>query len=425
MAEAGAAARSRELVGRVAACAAAAAGIAAGLAAATPAAAQWRASAGAGAAAVYTWIDHAPGGSSLDEARLVHLVAMGHLENPGRWLRVDGMLNLEGLTTPGGELTPGVFGEGFVDRRHPHTYLHELAVTAAAPGTAGFAASATVGKGFVPFGTDDPMSRPVVRYPVNHHFAQILERAIVVGAVRRGPVAIEGSLFNGDEPEEPSSWPNLERFGDSWAARVTVWPVAGVEAQVSRAIVKSPEHREGAGTTARKWSASGRWEGSVARRPVYLLGEWARTSEADGRFVYRSLLAEGAWTEGGRRLHYRFERTERPEEERRTDPFRSVRPHHDDSNLGTTRWTIHTAGLTVRLPTSGPGPAVWGLFEVSRAGVHRLAGIVIDPDMFYGSSAIWSVTAGIRLELGAPLHRMGRYGAATAMPGGAHTHQHP
>jgi hypothetical protein len=268
------------------------------------------------------------------------------------------------------------------------------------------------------------MSRPVVRYPVNHHFAQILERAIAVGAVRRGAVAVEAAVFNGDEPEEPSSWPNLGRFADSWAARVTLRPVSAVEAQVSRAVVQSPEHRGGAGPAAGKWSVSGRWEGGIGGRRVYLLGEWARTSEADGFFVYRSLLGEGAWMAGGRRLHYRFERTERPEEERQTDPFRSVRPHHDDSNLGTTRWTIHTVGLSARLPTGDAGPEWVGIVEVSRAGVRRLDGIV-DPEVLYGATTIWSVTAGLRLELGAPLHRMGRYGAATTIGAGGPTHQHP
>ncbi len=34
-----------------------------------------------------------------------------------------------------GELSLGAFGEGFADRRHPHTYLHELMLTGiAVPG---------------------------------------------------------------------------------------------------------------------------------------------------------------------------------------------------------------------------------------------------------------------------------------------------
>ena len=48
--------------------------------------------------------------------------------------------------------------------------------------------SLTAGKGFAPFGTDDPMSRPVLRYPVNHHLAQILERAVAIGRSIAGAV---------------------------------------------------------------------------------------------------------------------------------------------------------------------------------------------------------------------------------------------
>ena len=67
--------------------------------------------------------------------------------------------------------------------------------------------SLSVGKGFVPFGTDDPIVRPVIRYPVNHHLAQILERAVIIAAARHGPAGIEAALFNGDEPERRASGP--------------------------------------------------------------------------------------------------------------------------------------------------------------------------------------------------------------------------
>lgn len=372
---------------------------------------------------LYTAADHTPLGGSLSELRLIHPVVMGHLTGAGGRLRFDAMFNFEGVTIPDGELAPGMFGEGFVDRRHPHTYLHELVVTGSAPGLASgrLAVSGTVGKGFAPFGTDDPMSRPVLRYPVNHHFAQILERLVAIGAVRAGPVVLEAALFNGDEPTAPDDAPSLDRFGDSWAARVTLRPVAGLEAQVSHALVHSPEHVEGAGTDQRKWSASARWDGTLGGSRAVVLAEWARTSEANGTFTYRSWLAEGAWTRGRHRLHYRAERTERPEEERLADPFRVQRPHHDDSNLGTTRWTIHTAGYSVRLPSPDTRMDLAGLLEVSRAQVTRIEGIAIDPETFYGDSTIWTVSVGLRLAIGAGLHRMGRYGVA-AEPADPGTH---
>ncbi len=51
---------------------------------------------------------------------------MAHAGAFSNRIRLVGTLNLEGLTIPDGELTLGDWGEGFIDRRHPHTYVHEL-----------------------------------------------------------------------------------------------------------------------------------------------------------------------------------------------------------------------------------------------------------------------------------------------------------
>ncbi len=332
-------------------------------------------------------------------------------------------LNLEGATLDRGELTPGAWGEGFVDRRHPHTYVHELLLTAGdllgdADGLTRISLSA--GKGFAPFGTDDPMGRPVLRYPVNHHLAQILERAVAIAALRRGAVSGEFGLFNGDEPERPGQWPRIGgRFGDSWAARLTVVPAAGLELQGSRAQVHSPEHRPGAGTDQQKWSLSARWTGTVERRPAYAMVEWARTSEAGGFFGFSSFLAEGAWSPGGHRLHYRFERTERPEEQR-VSAFRSLRPHLENSILGITRWTVHTAGYSApRLEQAGF--AIQPVAEISRGRIAKVGGGLFDPRQFYGKEGFWSLTLGVRAGFGGGVHRMGRYGAAMS-DGRSHRH---
>jgi hypothetical protein len=339
---------------------------------------------------------------------------MVRVAGPAR-LSLLATLDLEGATMSQGELTAGAWGEGFVDRRHPHTYVHELLLTAddllgRADGPT--RVSLTAGKGFAPFGTDDPMSRPVLRYPVNHHLAQILERAVAIAAVARGPVALEVGLFNGDEPERPGQWPRLGRFGDSWSTRVTGRPAAGLELQASTARVHSPEHREGAGTDQRKWSLSARWEGPIGKEPVYGLVEWARASEADGFFVFESLLAEGAWTPGRHRLLYRLERTERPEEQR-ISRFRTLRPHQENAIFGTTRWTIHTAGYSTELLERGP-VTLAPLLEVSFGRVTEISGGLFDVTQVYGKETFWSLTLGLRLTLNGGAHRMGRYGAAIA-----------
>lgn len=376
--------------------------------------------AGFGAVVAGSWFEPIPGGGSAREVRVEQPIIHARA---GAWLgsveaHAHGMLNLEGITMPDGVLTLGTFGEGFVDRRHPHTYVHELMVSLQAGDV-----SLVAGKGFVAFGTDDPMNRPALRYPVNHHYAQVMERAVVTLAARRGPVVVEGSFFNGDEPESPGQWPSLDRFGDSWSARVLLQPKSGVELQASHARVASPEHRPGSGPDAVRWSASGR----VEREALYALVEWGRTTEADGFFAYGTLLGEVEWRTGRHRPFYRLERTERPEEERSTDPFRSQRPHLDDSILGTTRWTIHTAGWRTAL-TLADRIRVEPLAEVSLGRVQRTGSGVFDPVAFYGKRSLWTFTVGARLAVGGAMHRMGRYGVLRsegeqAIHGGGQAHE--
>lgn len=175
-----------------------------------------------------THVDPIPGGGSLAEVRIVQPWVMLDARAPRDRLSLRGTLNFEGLTIPDGVLGVGSWGEGFNDRRHPHTYAHEIMIAAndvLGPLDRGTNVSLAIGKGFVPFGSDDPMSRPVIAFPINHHWAQVLERAVAMVGVRTGPVLLEGALFNGDEPENPRQWPRVAaRFGDSWSARITVYP---------------------------------------------------------------------------------------------------------------------------------------------------------------------------------------------------------
>ena len=187
--------------------------------------------------------------------------------------------------------------------------------------------------------------------------------------------------------------------------------------QASHAQVHSPEHRPGAGTDQAKWSLAARWERPLAGHPVYGLVEWARTSEAAGFFVFRSLLAEGAWSSGPHRLQFRFERTERPEEER-VSRFRSLRPHIENSILGTTRWTTQTAGYELALP-SGAGVEVRPLVEVQYASIAKVGGGLFDVAGLYGRNHIWSVTLGFASS---PARRCIAWGAMAPRRNGVDDH---
>ena len=126
-------------------------------------------------------------------------------------------------------------------------------------------------------------------------------------------------------------------------------------------------------------------------------------------FIYRSMLAEAAWSHGRHRPYLRFERTERPEEERLfVSRFRTRRPLFENSILGITRWTIVTVGNGVNLTPRGP-VRVSPYAEASFVGIVKVGGGVFDPMVFYGRTHGTSITVGIRLAAGMPMHRMGRY----------------
>ena len=369
------------------------------------------------AVAVVTRVDPAVAGEAYTEGYLAQPVLMAHGSVFRGTLSGVLTLNFEGLTLDRGQLTPGAYGEGYADRRHPHTYLHE-AVIVGRGAFRGTGVSVSVGKGFVPFGTDDPMMRPFVSYPVNHHLAQILERYVAIGAVQRGRLVVEGGLFNGDEPLGAGEPPDAERFGDSWAARATVAATRGLELQGSYAFVTSPEIADGAGLDQRKWSAAARFERSVGLMRWALM-EWAQTDALLGDLrtnSFTSVLGEASLVVGLFTVSGRYENTTRPEEVRLLDPFRTSRNPTDLGIIGVTRWQIGTAavGMTYTLGAVDLAPFV----EVAYARPsEELSPTAFVPSQFYGADSLWSVSLGARVGIGPMIHRMGRYGAG--MPNAA------
>jgi hypothetical protein len=150
-----------------------------------------------------------------------HAMIMANIESRDSRIVLRLTPNFEGITMPGGELTFGGWGEGFIDARHPHTLPHEIMLSLNLWDFAGGALSISGGRGFAAYGTDDPMSRPVMKYPTNHHLSQILERWTVNGVYLYRGWGIEGSIFGGAEPEHPYDISNIRAFGDSWSTRIS------------------------------------------------------------------------------------------------------------------------------------------------------------------------------------------------------------
>jgi hypothetical protein len=363
------------------------------------------------ALALLTRVDPAIARRAFTEGYVAQPVIMGHGHVLGGRVAAVLTLDFEGLTLDRGQLTPGAYGEGYVDRRHPHTYLHEALVIGSGA-FRGTGVSLAGGKGFVPFGTDDPMMRPFASYPVNHHLAQILERYVAIGAVRRGPFAVEAAVFNGDEPSSAGAPPDASRFGDSWAARATVSPADLLELQASIAFVTSPEIAGGAGLDQRKWSAAARVD-RAAGRVRYALIEWARTDAMLGDLrtnSFTSVLAEGSLAVRSVTVAGRYENTTRPEEVRLLDPFRTSRSPTDLGIIGITRWQVGTVAASTSRVLGRFDIAPFAEVSYSRP-TEELTPSAFVPRDFYGSSSIWMASAGVRLGVGTMTHRMGRYGA--------------
>jgi hypothetical protein len=368
---------------------------------------------------------------SLTEANLTRPIVTAHLGMRGV-AALNAELNLEGVTMRRGELNPGIYGEGYYDRRHPHTLFHDVVLTLDGPGKAdaGLRTSLSAGRGFAPFGTDDPMSRPFLKFPANHHLAQLLERLVVVGAASVSAVSsvvlsLEGALLNGDDPVGPFSAPQWNRFGDSWSGRVTavVRRSAGsAEIQASYAKIRSPDIAVGGGLDQKKRSASARFTNSRGGWNPYGLIEWASTDALDRTVrAYRleTILGEVAVRPGRFEAALRSEIADRPEEERGLDPFRSPRPPHDLLNLGITRWRTLSGRFGARF---GRGASVLPFVEASYAVPRaRIAGAVFEPERVYAARRIITLSVGTRFGVGGPHGRMGRYGVAAPELGiGAH-----
>ena len=377
---------------------------------------------GAHAVGLVTRVMPAPGESSRTEAYVTQPELMGGFGTRNGMFSMLTTISLEGLTLANGELGPGTFGEGYVDRRHPHTYLHELLAVASVDLPAGVTGSVTAGRGFAPFGTDDPMIRPFVKFPVNHHLSQVLERLLLIGGLRAGFITVEVGAFSGNEPLNVRDVGNPSRFADSWSARVTLRPQPEWELQASRAYVNSPEEPTGHDNDRRKFSASLRYQGRLKVAEVYGLAEWARSTIVSARGDYgptSSLLMEASAKLRPSSIGVRLERTER-HEGMREGTYRAPWPPTDHFIIGTTVWSV--ASVRAQHDTRWRSFALAPFVETSLSNVRSMDGF-FDARQFYGSNNIWTLSGGVRMDLGPTHDRMGRYGVALP-PAPSHGNHH-
>ena len=359
---------------------------------------------------------------------LTQPAVMANLASPGSRLVLRTTLDFEAWTQPEGELTYGGWGEGFIDKRHPHTLVHEAMLSYNAWSAPGGSFSISAGKGFAPYGSDDPMSRPSVKFPTNHHLSQILER-FTVNAVylHRSGLSLEAGLFGGDEPEDPYDFSNIESFGNSFSARITqrlgdgFGPFAPWEVSASYARV-AEDHHESTSVT-HLLNAAVRHEKQYPFGRVYGMVEASRSEVGGPEQGYSALLAEtrvGLGSEGRYQPYYRIELSTRPEYRRDGAPGAPefFRYDHDHAEVtGASQWLINTIGYGVAL--GGAPVEAMPFVELQHSRVRRERGDV-DPAALFGRDAFWSATAGFRLYFGGGKMRMGSYGVLDPMSAAMH-----
>ncbi len=161
-------------------------------------------------------------------------------------------------------------GKPLVDRQHPHELFMQLAAIWRMPvsdrthltiagGPVGEPALGPVAFMHRPSAADLPLA------PLSHHTFDSTHVAfgVVTAAVDRGPVTLEGSVFNGREPDEHRWDFDFGRL-DSVSARVWFRPSAEWELQASTGHLVNPEQLE---------------PGNIERTTAS--GSWFRTNGAD------------------------------------------------------------------------------------------------------------------------------------------------
>jgi hypothetical protein len=200
-------------------------------------------------------------------------------------------------------------GRPLIDRQHPHDLFMQLAAVWRMPITSstGFTlAGGPVGEpalGPVAFmhrasAADNPTA------PLGHHTfdSSHIAFGVVTAAIDRGPWVVEGSVFNGREPDE-NRW-NFD-FGrlDSFSGRVWYRPNGEWELQASSGRLTSPEELE-PGNIVRS-TASASWTKKDGAAMSSVTAAYGRNDTDHG--ARNAFFVEGSRHAGSNTVYGRFE----------------------------------------------------------------------------------------------------------------------
>jgi len=219
------------------------------------------------------------------------------------------------LLLASGETADGI--TPLVDRQHPHDLFVELSASYSVPLSGRSSLFVYAGlPGEPAFGPPPFMHRLSAlnspEAPISHHWLDSthISFGVLTAGIVAGDVKLEGSRFNGREPDQ-------RRFGietaplDSSALRLSWNPARSLSLQASWARLIDSEQLE-PGEDQTRWSASALFNQPLGRRARWSTTlAWGRRSREHGRldaFLLESAVTRGPWT-----LFGRAERTENDE----------------------------------------------------------------------------------------------------------------
>jgi hypothetical protein len=270
---------------------------------------------------IYGIFDHQGGPRGADKtfSESMFMGMAQHGLGPGR-VTLRAMLSLDPLMGKSGYpllLQTGETANGttpLVDRQHPHDLFMELAAIYALPlndrvslfGYFGYPGEPALGPPTFMHrfsAMDDPAA------PITHHWLDSthITFGVLTAGVVYGSWKLEGSVFNGREPDQ-FRWDFDSLKLDSLSARVSWNPTPNWALQVSYGFIKSPEqldphanqHRTTASASYNLPLSSGNWQTTFA---------WGRNNDQPGPTLDAFLLESAlAWNQ-----HTMFARAESAE----------------------------------------------------------------------------------------------------------------
>jgi hypothetical protein len=263
-----------------------------------------------------------PRGDAKDFSESMLMVMAQHAAGPGvltlrSMLSLDPAMGADGypLLLQTGETANGVIP--LADRQHPHNLFMELAgaYSLSIAGTSsaflyiGYPGEPALGP--VTFmhrfsGMDDPAA------PITHHWLDSthITYGVVTAGVARGAFKIEGSVFNGREPDQ-NRWTFDPLRLDSWSGRVSWNPTPDWAFQTSYGSIHSPEQLT-PNVNQRRLTASATYNKRLARGNWQTTFAWGRNHDQPGNTLDGFLL-ESAVNLGRQTLFARAENVQKDE----------------------------------------------------------------------------------------------------------------